>query len=540
MRAKVLANGGFILAGTGLAVYLTLLLTSLPFWMSPHLWEAGDLAANGLQVERAREGRELLGPYSQHGFHHPGPAAFYFQALLEPLLAMFPSYLARHSAAQLILTVGCITWAMWLLSRAGLAMPLAVSGVFLGAAPLIFLGGGNMLMLASVWGPLIVVGPVMLFVVAAARLLAGDLVALPAAAVGATIAYHTHLPAIPALLATGAPALVLLVRDRRRFTPSFGSRRGRILWVSAALVTAAGLAPILGEELTGQPGNLTLILRYLGDQGPGSHPWSDVGAHLGQAFTDPLVVLFPAAAEPLGSVPAALVVVVLMAAVSALQFRRVDRPWRLAIVLTWATVAVAVVSARGVPAELHTYLFYYLYGMVGLLTVFVSREFYDRCLSGYVTAAASAGIVVALCCLAGLVPWLLNHRLAEPPARDTFVQMVEKFGLRGAASIHLVRGNGDQDADLWAVLPTYALRLRRMGVAVSVDDPFVVLCGEEMRARRGATPAFTLLVTRRRPAPHMANYLQAEDWGVFLLRRGDGSPDAFQSMLPEARPAAPR
>jgi hypothetical protein len=45
--------------------------------METDLPATGDYAALELYTRLAAQGRQLLGPYSRFGFHHPGPAYFY-------------------------------------------------------------------------------------------------------------------------------------------------------------------------------------------------------------------------------------------------------------------------------------------------------------------------------------------------------------------------------------------------------------------------------------------------------------------------------
>jgi hypothetical protein len=127
--------------------------SSLSMWMSPWLREQGDIAANAIQMDRAAEGRELLGPYSQHGFHHPGPSLYYVHAATDRWVGFLPTPMARRLAIQLSLNLAALAGAAWLLRRAGLSGPTAILGFFLLVAPTVFLGGGNMALLASTWGP---------------------------------------------------------------------------------------------------------------------------------------------------------------------------------------------------------------------------------------------------------------------------------------------------------------------------------------------------------------------------------------------------
>lgn len=506
-----------ILTGTALAVSLLMIVTSLPLWRSPYLFEQGDLAANALQVERAHEGRELLGPYSQNGFHHPGPVSFYYQALSEPVFFPFPSLLGRHLAAQLIMNLAMMVCAIWLLGRAGLEPLLGVASIFLMAAPLLFLGGGNMFLLASVWGPLVVVMPMVLFVAATARIADGDLEALPPAAFAATVSWHTHVLTIAPLLLLSTMTALWLLRTRPPLAPALDSRRGRTLWVSSALILMAGLAPVLIEEFSGSPGNLTLMWSFLRHHAPTVHPWPEVTRKLGQAFTDPLVVLHPRWSSSPAIVPATLIIAGCLLAVSVVQFLTSARAWRLVIAFTWTTMFTAFGCARYVYGELHSYLFYYLYGMVGILYVMMARE----CRRRWRTASAGAGqgteIVVALLGLALLTPWLLTHRISAPPARDEFAIVKNGLPLADIRSLHIQLGADEKDDDLWVQVPNLALRFRREGVHVTVDERFVVVCGEEMRAPPGGPHTLTLLLSHQPSASGQTGHVSMGGWHVFLL-----------------------
>src|SRR6266404_6233843 len=61
-----------------------LLNNARPIFYVPH-YEMGDLAANSLQIIRAKHFEAVLGNYSRFGFYHPGPAFFYVYAASEAL-----------------------------------------------------------------------------------------------------------------------------------------------------------------------------------------------------------------------------------------------------------------------------------------------------------------------------------------------------------------------------------------------------------------------------------------------------------------------
>ncbi len=507
----------------------SLVFFELPFWLSPHLQEQGDLAANALQVERAREFQEFLGPYSQHGFHHPGPISFYYFAMAQTLLGFLPSILARHMLAQLGLNLLCLAGILRLLRKSGLEPPLVAAGGFLLAGQMVWLGGGAPLMLANVWGPMLAVFPVILFVLASSRLTRGDLTWLPVAVLAATVAIHNHLPSSTALSTVVVTVAILLgLRWRRIEWSPTGIRRMVLLALSLLLLVLA-LVPAVIEQAKIDPGNLTLIWQYFSAHGPELHPWSEVIDKLGQALTDPLVVLGSWTGWKVHSAFTVLSLLVFLLVVSVVQVRRSVRPWRMVILFTWVTLVATVITARSVPGNLHTYLFYYLYGLVGLLQLFVAKEIFDRWIAPRLKINLTPAVI-----LAGVLfflPWVFFHRGEPPPAVDRYAEIVTHFDLEDVSEIHLFVDKAVENDQVWGALPTLALRFRRDGVRPTVPADYVFLCGEEMRPNTDVHP-LTLVITRRRPTEQDERYLPGKGWGIFLLKPDDGSPMAFLADLP--------
>jgi len=507
----------------------SLVFFELPFWFSPHLQEQGDLAANALQVERAREFHEFMGPYSQHGFHHPGPISFYYFAVAQTLLGFLPSILARHMLAQLGLNLLCLVGILRLLRKSGLEPPLVAAGGFLLAGQVIWLGGGTPLMLSSVWGPMLVVFPVVIFVVSAARLTSGDLTWLPVAVLAATVAFHNHLPSSTALSTVVVTVAILLGLRWRRIKWSPNGTRRMILLALSLLLLVLALVPTVVEQAKTDPGNLTLLWRYFSTHGPELHPWSEVIDKLGQALTDPLVVLGAWMGWKIHSPFTVLFLLLFLLAVSVVQMRRSSRPWRMVILFTWVTLIATVITARSVPGNLHTYLFYYLYGLVGLLQLFVAKEIFDRWVAHRLKENSAPAVI-----LAGVLfflPWVFFHRGEPPPVVDRYAEMVTHFDLEDVAEIHLFVDNAIENDQVWSALPTLALRFRRDGVRPTVPAEYVFLCGEEMRPDTEVHPV-TLVITRRRPPRPDERYLPGRGWGIFLLKPEDGNPAEFLAGLP--------
>jgi hypothetical protein len=288
------------------------------------------------------------------------------------------------------------------------------------------------------------------------------------------------------------------VRWRRIEWAPAGTRRLVLLAISLLLLILALVPAVIGQAKT-DPGNLTLLWRYFSTHGPELHPWSEVIDKLGQAITDPLVVLGSWTGWKIHSPFTVLFLLVFLLVVSVVQMRRSDRPWRMVILFTWVTLAVTVIAARSVPGNLHTYLFYYLYGLVGLLQLFVAKEIFDRWVARRLKENASPAVI-----LAGVLfflPWVFFHRSESPPVVDRYAQIVTQFDLEGVNQINLFVHKAVEHDQVWSALPTLALRFRRDGVRPTVPAEYVFLCGEEMRPDVDVHP-LTLVITRRRaPEP---------------------------------------
>jgi hypothetical protein len=205
------------------------------------------------------------------------------------------------------------------------------------------------------------------------------------------------------------------------------------------------------------------------------------------------------------------------------------------MVFTWAIVVAAVVMARHVTGKLHIYLFYYVYGMVGLLYVSVMQALLTRRPAALPGVSRRAEACAALAGLALLIPWLMFHPVAPPPARDDVTTVVAGLSLTEARALHLSLGQSERDRDLWHLVPTFALQLRRAGVHVTVDERFVGVCGEEMRERADGPRPPALLFTRDLPPPGQSDHVQVADWGVFLIRAPVDSTRAGMPALPATR-----
>ncbi|MDZ4785439.1 MAG: hypothetical protein SGJ02_05115 [bacterium] len=132
--------------------------------------ELGDLAANAISIERAKEFQQLLGPYGRFGFNHPGPALFYLMAFGDFLMAWSrPSLFSSHAITQLLFNLIIIFFLFRLLqNQLGKAAAFCLfPSILIAFHPL---GGG---ILQFNWGPASLLIPMIAVIITAVTLCIG-------------------------------------------------------------------------------------------------------------------------------------------------------------------------------------------------------------------------------------------------------------------------------------------------------------------------------------------------------------------------------
>lgn len=216
----------------------------------------GDYAALELYTRLAAQGRQLLGPYSRFGFHHPGPAYFYASV---PLYVVSGERFAGILLTAALINVVSIALLLRRVGRhGGLAALLAAALVIA-----LFISWRGPGWLFSAWNPSVVVLPFGLALVSLAAFAAGEARALPAAVLAGSFAAQTHLGCLPAMVATFLAAAVLLIPPVRAAggLPPRG-RMKRAPLVLAVVLAAVLWAPPVIEQLSPEGGNLAHIVGF--------------------------------------------------------------------------------------------------------------------------------------------------------------------------------------------------------------------------------------------------------------------------------------
>jgi hypothetical protein len=391
---EVLADWAPVIVG--LLPLLVMLLIGL--WsVSSSRAPAADLAILEISTRNALRGRQLLGAYSRYGWNHPGPAMFYWFA---PFYRLTGSELGSLAVASITMSCICVGLIVRTVQRmAGRAAAWATA-----AAMPVFIWLVGFDRVQSPWNPdvlLIAMGA--LGVVGAAAVL-GRRWALPTAAFLACWVSQAHLGAIPLALALCAFFIAFTVwRQRRELV------RWIVPAVLALAVTGAMWAPVIWENNTRTPGNVTKIREfYEKDDGSEAHPWQQsanavaaavVGRHWNFADGEPLPVEWQVGA-------AALVGTVSVGAVSGWLRRRRGGPLDFQTVVCTIgllAVPVALVSVRNVRGPIYGYILSFAVGLGFLLWTaaavtiagFVSAGARDERLSARAPAIRRAAIGLA-------------------------------------------------------------------------------------------------------------------------------------------------
>jgi hypothetical protein len=334
------------------------IVTGILSWVGRDWLPVQDLAVLDLRVRDVGTAQTpLVGPYSRYTWSHPGPALFWALAV--------PSRLAGTAAwgtlvGAMVLQLVAVVWTGVVGWRAGrLPLTLTLTAV----VALSYAATGSWLVLEP-WNPHIALPWFVLFVVLAWRLSLGETQHLTGVVLAGSFLVQTHVGYAPLVGVAVAYVIGTALVDRRPRP----WRLARWSWITA-LVVAAGLwLPVLVEQLTNDPGNLTLLERFFLGGGPDrATAGLRTGAGLfsaqfripppwlgGEDPIDPFDgTVVPASLRYL-AIPLVLSVAGYVA--SRAPTRRADHRW---VELVFVLGVVGVVALSRITDELTPYLFYW-------------------------------------------------------------------------------------------------------------------------------------------------------------------------------------
>lgn len=213
----------------------------------------GDYPVIALDVQYARQGLLLTGPYSRFTFNHPSPFLAYWYAAIESMGVFGRGYEAYEWGEAL--------WNLWWLGVAG-AASWALTGTVVGGLAVYALAFtafpiARPVWLTDLWGPATTLAPTLALILSVAAVLQGFPVFFLLASAAAYGAVTSHIGGVPMVGLVWGGGLVSFLRQ----TSSAGRRRVVIPFLIISAVFFA--LPALDALLNPGFGNLGKFLRFL-------------------------------------------------------------------------------------------------------------------------------------------------------------------------------------------------------------------------------------------------------------------------------------
>lgn len=476
-----------ISASAATALFLALLVTA---WLlqinqatfQQDLFETGDLAANSLLVQQAKDFTLLVGNYSRLGFNHPGPAFLYVLAagewLFHDVLHVAQSPVGGQLMAICVLA-GVWTALLFAVTRKLIAdapdsvATCVVMAALIAALDPEFFGG--------MWPPHLYGLPFAVYCLSLARLARGGLDCLWVTVLsgGSLIHGHASFAAIAAIPLAGALILFALqlpggtFSERMRTLQACARNNVRSI-VGSLLLGILLLSPILINTVLNFPGEIPKYVGY-GRQSQGNS-WRGVLDFVASFWGGGVPLL-------MGAVLCALL----------LSSRRIERQneqirssglGEVAIIAVLATIAVSLYAKVGIDDLVHKYtaLFYLtvVACVIAFSLVYVLRHSLHR---GSLVVGVTLAGVLAFCMVTRPVTVESSSAVSQLSARiqsgaqgmvrldlDASENWPGVWGMAAGVAAHIVRTGSSEFCigDNWHILFTRALDCRNKPVAATI------------------------------------------------------------------------
>jgi hypothetical protein len=441
-------------------VLFALLCVRNRFLFTTRLYEQGDAGANSILIAQAKHFTLLIGNYSREGFHHPGPAYMYVQALGEYLFAnalhVVPTAWNAHMLA--VFALDCVFVALavavvygWTRSLAGAAACFAVFTGFAIAYPPI---------VNSDWMPYMYVLAYMVFVIAAGSLAAGRAQDAWIFALTGWFLIHGHacfLFFVP--LISLAVLAAVLWPYRRALRASVGSffRERRGVWIPVAAISAIFALPIVVNLVLHWPGDFGKYLSYSSSGQAGGHGLRQV-AQYALWFWWPHKHTWVAGLVPVLGYALALAVTVWLS-------RGPLRRFLLALLAANVVSSLAFLfyAAVGIDDLTEYYIgyFYWSAPLVTVLVVALGAVGAIRARLGACVAVLAAVVTVAVL---SVIP---GTRTSTNDIDESLPQVVATLAARAPGQMIVLH----IDHDAWVQTAGFLVQAERTGVKACLDYP---------------------------------------------------------------------
>ncbi len=500
-----------------------MLVTAIAFVVGrPAIFFDGDQALDELALMKAEHFDQLVGNYSRFGWNHPGPAWFYaLSAIYQPLgsesWAFVVASLVLQGLAAAIIVAICAR-------VGGRGLAVLAAGVLL-----LYFGLVGDQLFRNVWPPFAVILPMAIFLLLAAKGASGSIAALAGAMVAGSYEVQVHVGTALMVAAVGGVAGIIWLLRRmgtRQAPPQPRPASGRttaLLTAAALIVVVVMWIPPLVDELTGHPGNLSVLWQFFTTHGA-QRGWRPALSTLGRLL-DPFEMRNLAgygaqglAAEDYGFMAAAGAFAGLSLALAAAATWAKDRFAQSTGILLLVGLAAAAYSVRDIVGPVYSYLLFWVTTMplvlvIGFAELAISRRDVIRWSAkpGWRPALVAAAWLIVLGLAAVRTVEFLGLP-ADPLSvqhTDYLASATESALPRDRSQPVLLEPSG---LGTWDVAAGVGLQLAKHGYTIRVETQWTFMFGRDA-LRQGD-----------------------ERWGVVFQTAADAP--GYAATHPEARPIA--
>ncbi len=450
----------------------------------PEIVVSDDLAVAELYTLRASRGQQLVGPYSRFGFHHPGPAQFYFLAPFYRLLGN------KHIALNIGALVSSLTSLIVLLCvamRTGGFRGLAFSAMPIALLILYF----QPFLLWNIWNPYFAILPFAASAACSYACCTGNWNFLPIGLVAGSVAAQCHLVMVLPLCAVwGAAILAAVYGVRRR---EFHLPRPPVVFVAFGLGLVLW-APIALNQAVGNPGNLTAVAGFIGDKPERAVLGDSVQAGLiaiSECFLSPIGIGGPMRPEGLTQLVCISMTLILMAIFVATLFnglRKREPKAIAAFACGSALLAGSFITLAIMSDPLHPYLNRWAVSLGPLLVLMMATALAREGPSDFPLKSpkivTSILVTFTLSLIASIsfarrppLPAWINSGWG-PAAYGGDIWKPTKRALDRAAITHpRIRISSPKS---WPYAAALVLQFEKLGIAVTVDQNWAFMFGHHL------------------------------------------------------------
>ena len=440
------------------------LLVNLKLFTMP-FHEMGDMAANALQIERARSFKEMLGPYSRGMFNHFGPASHYFFAIMEIPLFFVKSHYGKHTIAQIFLNYFFIVSSFTVLFH---SFDRKRYIYLFGALLLVALAPLGPEFFFSIWGPSIIVLPMLLFVLSCIKISLGELRYIIHVSIACVFMVHNHIGTTVIILPMFVLTVILYYRNRDYRRPLI-SRKDLKYTIIAFLIVFITSLPSLIQEFTAEKGNISKILYFIFHK-PTSHKLNDSLNYIFNFYAEPLKLLI--------SIPPVIVIFILLGI--NVHILREDRSFlKYLYIYVIVGIILSVHGAIRIAGPLIPFLFWHEYVFVSLL-YFMSAVTLLSLLKipEYNPRSYLRFFFIAVIMIVGL----LYHVkfLKYDDQADRFLEVLKP---NKKHTYMLDWKLGSSDHGQWTIATGFALKMVREGYSICIPDEWLFVFPDDQSCR---------------------------------------------------------